>query len=98
MQVTETVSEGLKREYKVVWPFSEIEERAGEKLREVAREINLPGFRPGKVPVSVVQRRFGADLRNDIMLQLIDEGCKIDACRQGPAAIRRTHAEGHELR
>ena len=59
MQVTETLSEGLKRAYAVVVPAADIEDRRASRLSELAKQVNLPGFRPGKVPMPIVRQRFG---------------------------------------
>ena len=53
MAVTQTLSEGLKREFEVIITKKEIEKLVDQKLENIAKEANLPGFRPGKVPVSV---------------------------------------------
>jgi trigger factor len=58
MAITQTLSEGLKREFEVVITNSEINKLVDEKLDNIAKEANLPGFRPGKVPVSVPRLLF----------------------------------------
>ncbi len=67
MQVTETLSDGLKRAYSVTVPAAEIESKWGAKLAEIGRTIRLPGFRPGKVPVNLVRQRYGASVMAEIM-------------------------------
>ena len=67
MQVTETLSDGLKRAFSVVVPAAEIEGKVAAKLAEVGRTIKLPGFRPGKVPVNLVRQRYGASITAEIM-------------------------------
>ncbi len=52
MQVTETVSDGLKREYKVVVPLADLANKVDERLVQLKDQVRINGFRPGKVPVS----------------------------------------------
>ena len=52
MQVTETATDGLKREYRVVVPASDLAAKVSEKLDELKGRVQLRGFRPGKVPVA----------------------------------------------
>jgi trigger factor len=59
MQVTETLSEGLKREYRVVVPAAELDTKLNERLDELKNRVNLNGFRPGKVPVAHLKRVYG---------------------------------------
>ncbi len=59
MEVTETLNEGLKRELKVVVPATTLEQSLADKLTEFARTANIPGFRPGKVPVSHLKKVHG---------------------------------------
>jgi trigger factor len=59
MQVTETISEGLKREFKVVVPASDLATKADERLVEMKDRVRINGFRPGKVPVSHLKRMYG---------------------------------------
>src|SRR6478609_2049487 len=59
MQVTETVSEGLKREFKVVVPAAELAGKADAKLGQLKDQVRINGFRPGKVPVAHLKRLYG---------------------------------------
>jgi len=73
MQVTETLSEGLKRAYAVVVPAADIENRRASRLSELAKQVNLPGFRPGKVPMPIVRQRFGGAVAAEVAEQSINE-------------------------
>ncbi len=59
MEVTETLNKGLKRELKVVVPATTLEQNLADKLADFARTANIPGFRPGKVPVSHLRKVHG---------------------------------------
>ncbi|MGB0682765.1 MAG: trigger factor [Magnetovibrionaceae bacterium] len=73
MQVTATKEEGLSREFKVVVPADAINDKMDAKLKEVAGSVNLPGFRPGKAPVSLLKKRFGASLMGEILEGTVNE-------------------------
>ena len=73
MQVTETLSDGLKRGYSVVVPAADIESRRSKRLAELGHTARLPGFRPGKVPASVVKQRFGASVTAEVLEQSVRE-------------------------
>jgi trigger factor len=59
MQVTETSADGLKREYRVVVPASDLAAKVDEKLDDLKGRVQLRGFRPGKVPVAHLKRIYG---------------------------------------
>jgi trigger factor len=59
MQVTETTAAGLKREYRVVVPATDLEARVNERLDDLKGRVQLRGFRPGKVPVEHLKRLYG---------------------------------------
>ena len=59
MQVTETAAAGLKREYRVVVPATDLEARVKERLDDLKDRVQLRGFRPGKVPVAHLKRVYG---------------------------------------
>ena len=71
MQVTEISNEGLRREYTVLIPKGDIEERMNDRLSEVGATVNVPGFRPGKVPLVILKKRFGDAVRGEILEQTI---------------------------
>lgn len=76
MQITETANEGLKRGYKVVVSAADIESQLVERLDEVSKTVNLPGFRRGKVPAKVVRQRFGKSLMGEILEKTVDESSR----------------------
>ncbi|MQX37700.1 trigger factor [Roseospira navarrensis] len=69
MQVTETLSEELKREYTVVVPADSLNEKTESRLQEVGSQVRIPGFRPGKVPMSLLKKRFGAHVMGEVLEQ-----------------------------
>ena len=76
MNVSETKSEGLLREYQIVITAAEIDAEVTKKLEEIAKTVKMPGFRPGKVPMSVVKSRFGDQVRGDAIKAALDEGAR----------------------
>ena len=73
MQVTETLSEGLRRAYQVVVPAADVETRRSARLAELTKTLRLPGFRPGKVPTSVVRQRYGAAVGAEVLEESVSE-------------------------
>jgi trigger factor len=73
MQVTETVSDGLKRELKVTVARPEIEEKVDARLQEMKQRANIKGFRPGKVPVEHLRRLYGRSITTEVLQQTISE-------------------------
>jgi len=73
MQVTETHSDGLKRELKVVIAANEIGERFNARLNEIKDRVQLKGFRKGKVPVQHLKKVFGRSLMGEVLQQTIEE-------------------------
>jgi trigger factor len=59
MQVTQTLSEGLKREFRVVVPADELDIKVNTRLDELKGSVRINGFRPGKVPVGHLKRLYG---------------------------------------
>ena len=76
MNVSEIKSDGLLREYKIVITADEIEAEVTKKLKEIAATAKMPGFRPGKVPLSVVKTRFGDQARGEAIKTALDEGAR----------------------
>ncbi len=67
MQVTETRSEGLQREFKVVVPASDLDAKVNARLNEMKARVQIPGFRPGKVPVSHLKRLYGRSAMAEVI-------------------------------
>jgi trigger factor len=59
MQVTETATDGLKREFRVVVPATDLEAKVAERIDDLKGRVQLRGFRPGKVPISHLRRVYG---------------------------------------
>jgi trigger factor len=73
MQVTETLSEGLKRGYNVVLSAADIDAKREKRLAEVAKTVNIPGFRPGKVPMGVVKKRYSGAVTAEVLEESVNE-------------------------
>lgn len=76
MQVTETLNEGLKRAYTITVTAAELEAKVQEKLVEAQPEIEMKGFRKGKVPLAILKKQFGQRLLGDAMQDAIDGAMK----------------------
>src|ERR1700744_3645141 len=73
MQITETVNQELRREYKVVIPSGDLEKRLTGKIAEIQPRMNLKGFRPGKAPASHLKKTFGKQMMGEIVEQAVNE-------------------------
>ena len=87
MQVTETLKDGLKRGYTITVTAAELEAKVHEKLIEAQPEIEIKGFRKGKVPMPILRKQFGQRLMGDAMQEAIDAAMKshFDASGDRPA-------------
>ncbi|MEM9854290.1 MAG: trigger factor [Pseudomonadota bacterium] len=72
MQVTETLNEGLKRGYKISLPASELDDKVTEKLKEAQPEVEMKGFRKGKVPLALLKKQFGDRIMGEALQETID--------------------------
>jgi trigger factor len=73
MQVTETTNKGLKRAYKIVVPAADIEVKINDRLAQIAQTANMPGFRPGKVPVSLLKKTHGQAIMGEVLEMTVGE-------------------------
>lgn len=71
MQVTVETTAGLERKMRVVVPAETVEVQVTEKIKQTAQQAKINGFRPGKVPVREVKRRFGAGIRQEVSSDVI---------------------------
>lgn len=72
MQVTETLSEGLKRELQVVVPADQLEARLSQKLVDMSKQAQIRGFRPGKVPVNHLRKLYGKSVMAEVLQEAVD--------------------------
>ncbi|MBT8458894.1 MAG: trigger factor [Boseongicola sp.] len=72
MQVTETQNEGLKRGYSITITASELDAKVNEKLAEAAPDIEMKGFRKGKVPMALLKKQFGPRVLGEAMQESVD--------------------------
>jgi trigger factor len=72
MQINETLNEGLKRAYEITITGDDLESRVTEKLEEARPEIEMKGFRTGKVPMALLKKQFGPRLMGEAMQEAVD--------------------------
>ena len=73
MQITEISNEALKRSYRVVLPAADIADQVDSRLSEMAKTASMPGFRPGKVPVTMLRRQYGQALFGEAVEKAVNE-------------------------
>ncbi|MBV1701553.1 MAG: trigger factor [Hyphomicrobiales bacterium] len=73
MQVTETLSQGLKRAYKVVLPAGDLAQRLDGQLADMKDKVRINGFRPGKVPVAHLKRLYGKSIMGEVVQNAVNE-------------------------
>jgi trigger factor len=76
MQVTETLSEGLRRSYTVVLPAADIESRRSARFTDLGKTVRLAGFRPGKVPLPILRQRYGSAVTAEVVEQSVAEATR----------------------
>lgn len=76
MQVTETLSEGLKRAFTVVLPAADLEGKRAAKFAHLGKTLRLPGFRPGKVPLPLVRQRYGSAVTAEVLEESVGEATR----------------------
>lgn len=103
MQIVETTNEGLKRGYTVTIPASLIAAKVEGEIARVAPQVQLPGFRAGKVPANLVRKRFGAQIHQDALegsiREALDKVVVDQALRpatQPEVALGEGYAEGQD--
>ena len=72
MQVTETLNEGLKRGYQITLSAAELDAKVNEKLAEAQPDVEMKGFRKGKVPMALLKKQFGGRVMGEAMQESID--------------------------
>lgn len=75
MQVSVETTAGLERKMRVVVPAGDFQGRLEERFKQTAKKARLNGFRPGKVPLKEVKRRFGDEIRQEVSMEVIQATC-----------------------
>lgn len=98
MQVTVETLEGLERRLKVRVPAEQIDNETHKRLKEMAPKIKIDGFRPGKVPLSVVEKRYGPSVRGEVIGDVIRDTYESAIMQEhlnpvGDPQMKLTHAQ-----
>ena len=72
MQVTETLNEGLKRGYQIIVTAQELADKVNAKLLEAQPNVEIKGFRKGKVPMAMMKKQFGPSVLGEAMQESVD--------------------------
>ena len=67
MKIDELKNKGLDIEWKITIPSEKISNVLNKKYEDLKKNLNLPGFRPGKVPLEIVKKRFGQKVVSEIV-------------------------------
>jgi len=73
MQITQTKKEALKHEYTVKMSGDEIDQKVNEKLAEIGKTANMPGFRPGKVPLALLKSKYGKAIMGEVLESAVND-------------------------
>ncbi|WP_226550420.1 trigger factor [Celeribacter naphthalenivorans] len=98
MQVTETLNEGLKRGYQITITAAELDTKVNEKLKEAQPEVEMKGFRKGKVPMALLKKQFGQRVLGEAMQEAVDGAMNdhFEASGDKPAMQPNVTMEGGE--
>lgn len=103
MQVSVETTSGLERQVIITVPAERIDQDVNKQVQQQARSRRLDGFRPGKVPTSVIKRMFGKAIRSDVLSQVVQESFyqAVDQEKLMPAGMPniefRKDVEGEDL-
>ena len=95
MQVIETNRSGLSREYTVTVSAADIEAKIDHRLKELAGQVRIPGFRPGKAPLAMLRQRYGEAVRGEVLERAVQDSSAQAMVEQGvrPAAQPKIEIE-----
>ncbi len=98
MQVKETQNEGLKRGYEFTLPAADLAAQVDAKLKEAQPEVEMKGFRKGKVPMAMLKKQFGQRIMGDAMQEAIDGALRTHLEKSGdrPAVQPKIEMVGGE--
>jgi trigger factor len=98
MNITETSNDGLKRSFRIVISAQDIAAKQAARLEEVRQTVQLPGFRPGKVPLSVAQKRYGGSVLAEVLEGMLEDSSRAVVSERGlrPALQPKIDVEKYE--
>src|SRR5580692_7762846 len=79
LEKTVALVEGVKHSLEISVPVSEVEQETERAVAEIQKKVRLPGFRPGKAPVSLVKTRFAGEVRRDVLDKLVPRFFRAEA-------------------
>ena len=103
MQVFIETTSGLERRLTVGVPAERVDEEVNSRLKKAARNVRLDGFRPGKVPLKVIKQRFGADVRHEVLGEVMSQSFHEAVTQENlkpagqPSIEPKTLEEGRDL-
>lgn len=73
MQITQTKQEDLKREFTVTMTAEEIDQKINERLTELGKTVKMPGFRPGKIPLTLLKSKYGKSVMGEVLEMAVND-------------------------
>ena len=83
MQVTQTAVDGLRHEFKVVLSAQDIEAKITDRLTQLGSQVRVPGFRPGKVPLAILKKRYGDSVLGEVVERAVADSSQQAITSQG---------------
>ncbi|HUI17360.1 MAG TPA: trigger factor [Alphaproteobacteria bacterium] len=83
MQVTQTAVDGLRHEFKVVLSAQDIEAKITDRLNQLGSQVRVPGFRPGKVPLAILKKRYGDSVLGEVVERAVADSSQQAITSQG---------------
>ena len=93
MQVTELSQDGLSRQLRVTVPAATINDMLTARLREVGKTVRLPGFRPGKVPMTILKQRYGRSVLGEVVETAVEQTSQQAVTDQGLRTVGQPKIE-----
>lgn len=76
MEIKEVLSQGLKREFDIRIPASEVDKKLNARLEELGKKVKIPGFRPGKIPLDLLKKRYKPEALSEVLEECVEDGIK----------------------
>ena len=73
MKVTSIKEEGLSKIYQIIIPYSKVDKAIEVRLKEVALNAKIDGFRKGKVPIGIIKNRYGTQVKGEVIQKKVSE-------------------------